>query len=397
MSRASARSMRRYARDCLHLKAYLKDPGDGRLRPQIAASHLLWALLFGHVLRENSYHGVEWLVRSSARRAMDVGRAFGDDALGYFTERLDPEPTRLALTTACRQAKRNKAFDNSRWIGLAVDGTASGRSTDSGCRWCCPALNEEGTVLCHLHHLVMVEIVGTGLSLPVDVEPYGENDSEYAAGQRLLERVVKYLGPRFADYVVADAKFATAPFLHTADALGLKVVARLKANLPELFQSVQGRFHSQSPQRTFTHGKDRIEVWDAEDFDPWDSLQWTTVRVLRYRQYKPDGKIVEAYWLTNFSIRELSSESLFLIAKSRWEVENQGFNDAKNRYGMEHIAHHDANSVLINWLLITLALTVERLYRLRYLRRGNHPPQTAINLVRLLWLTLGSSPVTDSS
>ncbi len=42
------------------------------------------------------------------------------------------------------------------------------------------------------------------------------------------------------------------------------------------------------------------------------------------------------------------------------ELENQGFN---NRYGMEHIRHHEPNSMLINWLLVALALVIERLYR----------------------------------
>jgi len=36
----------------------------------------------------------------------------------------------------------------------------------------------------------MISVVGTGLSLPFDGEPYGPGDSEYAAGQRLLRRVV---------------------------------------------------------------------------------------------------------------------------------------------------------------------------------------------------------------
>ncbi len=83
--------------------------------------------------------------------------------------------------------------------------------------------------------------------------------------------------------------------------------------------------------------------------------------------------------------------ALYAIAKSRWEIENQGFNDAKTRYGLEHIRHHQANSLLISWLLIALALTIERLYRLRYLHRGQHPVYTAVTLVRLLWLSLGSS------
>ena len=76
------------------------------------------------------------------------------------------------------------------------------------------------------------------------------------------------------------------------------------------------------------------------------------------------------------------------MAKSRWEIENQGFNDAKNRHGMEHICHHEPNSLLLQWLITALALTIERLYRLRYLHRGTHRVRTAIELVRLLWLTL---------
>src|SRR6266705_2888195 len=51
---------------------------------------------------------------------------------------------------------------------------------------------------------------------------------------RLLRRIVAQLGSRFAQYVVVDGGFATAPFLHTADDVGLKVIARLKSNLPEL-------------------------------------------------------------------------------------------------------------------------------------------------------------------
>ena len=85
------------------------------------------------------------------------------------------------------------------------------------------------------------------------------------------------------------------------------------------------------------------------------------------------------------------------MAKSRWHIENEGFNDAKNRYGLEHIRHHHEGSLLIVWLLTCLALTLERLYRLRYLHRGSHPVRAAINLCRLLLLTLSLPVVADSS
>ena len=42
------------------------------------------------------------------------------------------------------------------------------------------------------------------------------------------------------------------------------------------------------------------------------------------------------------------------------------FNDAQNRYGLEHICDYEAHSLLLTWLLAALGLTVERLYRPSY-------------------------------
>jgi hypothetical protein len=397
MNGPTPRHLLHYVTRRLRLRRYLQDPGDGRRQPQIAAQTLLWALLVGQILRQSSFHAVEALVRSSARRALSILTPFCDDTLGYFTERLDPRPTRQALLSLLRGAKRNKAFDDCRWIGLAIDGTGAGWRTQQGCSLCRPRRNTQKQILGYQHSFVMISVVGTGLSLPFDGEPYGPGDSEYAAGQRLLRRVIGGLGKRFAQYVVVDGEFATAPFLHTASELGLRVVARLKNNLPELLAAAQKRFPCGPPATVFQQGADRVELWDAEDFDPWDTLHWETVRVFLYRQHKPDGTVVEAYWLTNFASSTVGPRSLFRMAKSRWEIENQGFNEAKNRHGLEHICHHHANSLLISWLLAILALTIERLYRLRYLRRGTHPLRSSAELFLTLWVNLFHPGPADTS
>jgi hypothetical protein len=385
----SPRRLWKYVTRQLGLERFLKAPGDRRPQPQIPAAALYWSMLMGQLLRACSFHSVEALVCSSARSSLKVSVSFGDDALGYFTERLDADSTRQAAVQVLDRAKRNKAFDGAAFIGLAIDGTTSGRGQHQGCWLCRPFRNHKKEIVGYRHHCVMISVVGTGLSLPFDVEPYGPGDSEYSAGQRLLRRAVQNLGRRFADYVVVDGEFATAPFLHTADAVGLKVIARLKDNLPELLAAAQKRFRSQRSKLRFREGEDRTEIWDADDFDPWETLRWETVRVIRYRQHKPNGEVIEAYWLTNFSSRRVGSRLLYRMAKSRWEIENQGFNDAKNRYGWRHICHHEPNSLLLQWLITALALTIERLYRVRYLHRGTHPPRSAIELVRLLWLSLG--------
>ena len=91
----------------------------------------------------------------------------------------------------------------------------------------------------------------------------------------------------------------------------------MKGNLPDLFRAAQARFTGHPPTGTFLSARDRVEVWDAEDFDPWESLRWPTVRVPRYRQHKPDGTVVEVYWLTDWPTRLVGSRALYTMAKSR--------------------------------------------------------------------------------
>lgn len=397
MTLPSLRRLQQYAVQRLGLQSYFLHCGDGRQHPRKPARDLIWAIVAGHGLRQTSFHAIESLVRSPAHGGLGLRSRFGDDTLGYFTERLDPAPTRNALIALLHRAKRNKAFDESPRIGLALDGTTVGRCRYSGCERCRPFRNADKEIAGYRHHLAMITVVGTGLTLPFDVEPYGPGDSEYAAGQRLLRRVMPALGPRFADYLAVDAEFATSTILHTTASVGLPAVARLKDNLPELSAAVEKRFGTSRPNRVLTEGNDRVELWDADDFDPWETLDWETVRVVRYRQTKPDGSVLEAQWLTNLPTRQANSLAVYRMAKSRWEIENEGFNDCKTRQGFRHICHHHVNSLLVTWLLTLLAVVVLRLYRLRYLHRGKHPVRSAIQLVNLFWLALAPSRSIDSS
>jgi hypothetical protein len=103
------RRIQRYFCQCLRLKRYLRNPGDGRPRPKIAARHLVWSMLISAVLRESSFHAIEALVCSKARRALDIGRDFGDDALAYFTERDSiPYPPGRPWRRRCRRRNGTK-------------------------------------------------------------------------------------------------------------------------------------------------------------------------------------------------------------------------------------------------------------------------------------------------
>ena len=400
------RRLHAFARQQAGLGAYLRAPGDGRVAPVVPASAVVWALLVAYVVRDGAFHAVEALVRSRARRAVGLRQGFGDDTVAYVTERLDVRATRAALVTAVRQAKRRGGFDAVTAIGLVLDGTTVGRCATVRCPWCHPIIvpattdtgapRAVGLVMGQHHKLSLLTVVGGTLVLPVDLEPYGPGDSELAASLRVLDRGAAALGPRFAQYVVADSLYANASFLHAAGARGLHALVRLKANRPTLFAAAQARFVGQPPTLTVADRGDRIDLWDADDFDPWEDLRWASVRVLRYRQTHPDGTVVEAYWLTDLSARRVSPYALYRLAKGRWTIENQGFNDSKTRYGLDHVPHHHPKSLLIHWLLVALTLTLERLFRVRYLRRGAHPPLAAMDLLRRFRLALGAA-VPDTS
>jgi hypothetical protein len=85
--------------------AYFRSPGDGRSSHKIPAKDLLWSFVLGTILRQWAFLAIEALVGSPARRNLSVSQAFGDDALGYFTERLDPAPARAALAAVLHRAK----------------------------------------------------------------------------------------------------------------------------------------------------------------------------------------------------------------------------------------------------------------------------------------------------
>lgn len=162
MKGPNPRRLWRYATRCLGLQSYFRSPGDGRPQPQIPAKALLWSLLIGQVLRASSFLAVERLVRSSARRALAVSTSFSDDALAYFTERLDPTFPRATLARVLRQAKRNKAFETSGGIGLAVEGTTVGRCASSSCSLCRPHRNADQEIVGYRHPMVLITVVGTG-------------------------------------------------------------------------------------------------------------------------------------------------------------------------------------------------------------------------------------------
>ena len=101
----SLQSIRNYACHTLGLRTFLDQPGDGRTQPEIPAADLSWALLVGGILRLVSANRLEWLANFGRRKDFGFTRKFGDDALAYFTERVDAEVIRQRSAETLKLAK----------------------------------------------------------------------------------------------------------------------------------------------------------------------------------------------------------------------------------------------------------------------------------------------------
>ena len=58
------------------------------------------------------------------------------------------------------QTKRHKAFDDCRFIGLALDGTGAGRWREKVCDLCRPYRNQQREILGYHHQLVLIQCRG---------------------------------------------------------------------------------------------------------------------------------------------------------------------------------------------------------------------------------------------
>lgn len=77
-----------------------------------------------------------------------------------------------------------------------------------------------------------------------------------------------------------------------------------------------------------------------------------------YREHK------ESFvFITNLNITERNVKGLVAVGRSRWKIENQGFNNQKNiRYDIEHANSHNYTAMKKHYILTQIADIIMQLY-----------------------------------
>lgn len=261
------------------------------------------------------------------------------------------------------------------------------------------------TTLQYYHREVLAVLPYQGGEFLLDFEPILPGEGEVTAALRLFARLSKSY-PRAFNMVLTDALYTNATWFNTIKQSGFEAQAVFKQEKRDLMRDFREVCTIQTPQEYQYEGR-HYQVWDSEGFLTWPQMRypvrlvrsierWTVTRrgVGKLKTLPPEQRqktlTSEWIWATTLPVALAKTMVVVLLGHRRWIIENEGFNELKNRWRIGHVyAHHPA--AILNFLLV--AILVYNLFHLFVQRNLNRvwrqkSMQHILDLVRAHFLAV---------
>jgi hypothetical protein len=210
--------------------------------------------------------------------------------------------------------------------------------------------------------VVVTQWVGVTPPAILDLEPIRPGEGEVVAAGRLWDRIVGEYD-RLIDVVSVDAIYLEAPFLKKVRQAGKHFVVVMKQEARELYQDANQLRRIEAPQTIQEPGK-VSRVWDLPDLKTFGTFG-QPVRVVWAEERTEKTTLVGGkkqaileentwVWVTSLSAAEAGPGLIQRWGHDRWDLENRGFNELVNLWGMDHCFVHDPRAIEV--ILLTLAV-----------------------------------------
>lgn len=73
-------------------------------------------------------------------------------------------------------------------------------------------------------------------------------------------------------------------------------------------------------------------------------------------------------WATTLSAQKAGTKDVVDVGRSRWDIENRGFNEGATDYQIDHVYRHDLNAMVVILLLAMLAMNLFEVFYRRNLK-----------------------------
>ncbi len=255
------------------------------------------------------------------------------------------------------------------YLAVPFDATGYFSSTTTNCKHCLVKNHQNGETIYH-HQAIGAVIAQPGAKnvFPIWAEAIQrqdgavKNDCERNAAKRLIPTVREMLGD---ERIIAlmDALYTDGPNILALQQAQMNFIITIKDGYP-LIQAEKQALDGTLSSHTWTKdGKMCILQW-ANDLVLNGQYQHIRVNYLHYQEIKEDtGEIVyRNEWITDLDIIPEQLPELVMIARARWQIENETFNTLKNQgYHLEHNYGHGKQYLsTIFALLMLLAFFVDQ-------------------------------------
>jgi hypothetical protein len=373
-------------------EGFLDSIRDSRLRPQISTATVMRSVVVMLLSRLGSLHALEQS-RPSRFWLRWLGREMPSaDTVGRVCALAEAETLRALHHQVYSRLKRMKALEPPAHglIPAILDGHESHATFRRHCSGCLQRVihTSQADRIQYYHRYVTLQLVGRDLCILLDAEPQQAGEDEVAAALRLLERVLMAY-PRAFDVIVADALYADSRVFNWALAHGKEAMAVLKDDRRDLFQDAQGLFEQLAPATLWHQDRD-CQCWDSEGFTSWPQVV-RPVRVVRSLEKwsvrrQLDGQIEELssawMWVTTLSKARATTKAILQMGHSRWNIENQGFNELVNQWHADHVYKHEPQAMLIFCLMAMVCLNVFMAFYQRNLKPALRKAATMLCIAR---------------
>ena len=299
-----------------------------------------------------------------------------------FLERLDPAGLEEIQSDIVYRMIRRKSFDDAKvqgkWLVL-VDGCELDegyiQKNENYLSRCYNRGKENEFTKYHRSVLEAKIYFGNGLVCSMATE-FIENSAEYnekklseedikqdceqKAFERLAEKIRKRF-PRLPICIVADGLYISGKVLQICEDNNWEYIIRYKEgcapSIEEEYQAI--------PEKEREGNAEYVNGVIFKDRE---------VNVLKYRERKvKKGKAVttEFAWITSFGITRGNAEKLAGAGRSRWKIENQGFNRQKRWQGdIGHACSYNGRAQKNHYLLEQISDFMKQLYEYYYLKKN---------------------------
>lgn len=389
----------------------LAELSDGRRRPSIPTQDVVHALFFGMLLRTRSLNALEGKLMQSGfqrllgRRATPETKTFSADTVARVLDSLQTQGLRLLLARIAREAERKKLFrsgpEGAKRV-VALDGWEMFCSESRHCNEC---LTREKTkngsqVLEYYHRAVVALLVHDDLDLVLDFEALRcadlrrrsgivteSHEGEQTAALRLIRRLHQTFG-NWLDLFVLDALYPNGPLLTALDDLGFGAVITVKKETDEPFKDAIALTVGKPPDLCWDDEtrKEHARAWDVDELQTLDTYRGK----LRVVQVKVEKNGAARNWsavVVGKRARKLPAFVVHRIHRSRWRLEDNGFNHWVQHWNATHVFRHTPNAIEAILLLLVLAFNLTGVFvhrRLRWPRSPKDPCRTLLAVVSRL-------------